>query len=165
MKKTITLLAVVLTIAAAPFGNSARANDQSSGCGLGWSVFKKNSLVSSSLRNTTNVLASNTSAMTTGSSGCSKHDIVKKEKAALYFAEANYQKLINEIAEGKGEHVQAFAKILGCNNASSAKAAAVFQSRYESIYTTDQVNPQQMLNNAANALYGSDIAAGCGYGV
>ena len=157
----LTLVALLSIFMLTP----AHAEDQSSGCGLGWQLFKKNSLVSSSLRATTNQFASNTIAMTSGTSGCAKHDIVMKQKEAIYFAEANYQKLINEMAEGKGEHVQAFAAVLGCNPSAANKAAAVFQSRYESIFTTDQIAPEQMLNNVANAIGGSSIASDCGYGV
>lgn len=161
--KNAILLITVLMMGSVMSGISAHAEDQSSGCGLGWMIFKKNSLVSSSLRATTNAFALNTIAMTVGTSGCAKHDIVMKEKEALYFAEANYQKLINEMAEGKGEHLQAFAKVLGCDSKTAARAGGVFQRQYETIFTSDQVQPQQLLNNIANAIGNSEMAIGCGY--
>lgn len=159
--KALSLLAIIFALSIQ--SPVAKADDQSSGCGLGWMLFKKNSLVSSSLRATTNAFAFNTIAMTSGTSGCAKHDIVMKEKEALYFAEANYQKIINEMAEGKGEHLQAFAKVLGCNASAAAMAGKTFQNKYEAIFTSDQVQPSQLLNNVANAIYGSPMAAGCGY--
>lgn len=155
MKTTLTLVLVTLLFAAPSF-----ADDQSSGCGLGWSIFKKNSLVSSWSRNITNLIASNTSAMTTGSSGCAKHDFVMKDKAAEYYAEANYQKLQSEFAEGKGEHLEAFANVLGC----LGNAGAVLQSHYETIFSSDSVMPSVMLENAKAALRSSHDVA-CAQGV
>lgn len=136
---------------------SAHAEDQSSGCGLGWQLFKKNSLVSSSLRSTTNAFALNTIAMTSGTSGCARHDIVMKQKAALYYAEANYQKLQSEMAEGQGEHLQAFAKLLGCQGSSAVQAGQVLQGNYDQVFTTDQVAPYEMLNNTAQTIYSSNL--------
>lgn len=148
------------------FGSSvAHAGDQSSGCGLGWEIFKKNSLVSSAFRSTTNAIALNTIAMTSGTSGCSKHDIVMKQKAAIYYAEANYLKLQSEMAEGKGEHIQAFAKILGCNEAAAIRAGGVLQGNYEKIFTTDSVKPYEMLEESARSIYSSELASsGCSLG-
>lgn len=150
-------IAIVLVL----FASGAQAADQSSGCGLGWSLFQKNSLVSSYSRSITNALASNTSAMTSGTSGCAKHDFVLKEKEAMYFAEGNYQKLKTEFAEGKGEHMETLARILGCN-ASAAKAIGpVLQKDYETIFPTDHVQPSQMLNSVSNSVFNSNLASQC----
>ncbi len=152
------ILMVVLALVSAP----VFAGDQSSGCGLGWEVFKKNSLVSSSLRSITNAIASNTIAMTMGTSGCAKHDIVQKEREAEYFAEANYQKLQSEMAEGKGEHIVAFVKIMGCSDSAAAKAGAILQNNYERVFSSDKVPPGKMLENSADVIYASDL--GCKLG-
>ena len=161
MNKTLVLGMVALSVVVGM--SVAKAEDQSSGCGLGWMILKKNSLVSSSLRQTTNVFALNTIAMTSGTSGCAKHDIVLKEKAAQYFAEANYQKLQFEMAEGKGEHLESFAKILGCHDQVASNAGLVFQKNYSQIFSTDTVAPQQMLIEAARSLSTSDVARSCGF--
>lgn len=155
--KKIVLIAVLAMVAAPVY-----ANDQSSGCGLGWEVFKKNSLISSWLRSSTNMIASNSIAMTVGTSGCAKHDIVQKEHEAEYFAEANYQKLESEMAEGKGEHIVAFAKIMGCSDAQAAKAGALLQNNYERVFSSDKVPPGTMLKQTADVIYGSDL--GCKLG-
>lgn len=155
--KKIVLIAVMALVSAPVF-----ANDQSSGCGLGWEAFKKNSLVSSFLRSITNAIASNSIAMTVGTSGCAKHDIVQKEREAEYFAEANYQKLQSEMAEGKGEHIVAFAKIMGCSDAAASKAGAILQNNYERVFSSDKVPPGKMLEASADVIYGSSL--GCKLG-
>lgn len=154
MKRIVLVLAVLL-VAAPSF-----ADDQSSGCGLGWSVFKKNSLISSYSRNITNLVASNSSAMTTGSSGCAKHDLIMREKAAQYYAEANFQKLQTEFAEGQGEHLTAFANILGC----FGNAGEVFQNNYETIFPSQNANPTQMLDSVKASLRTS-ASVSCATGV
>jgi predicted sugar kinase len=111
MSKFLVLLASLMMFSAVSF-----ADDSSSGCGLGWMVFKKNSLVSSSLRATTNVMFLNTVAMTLGTSGCARHDIVMNEKKAIHFAQANFGKIMQEMAQGRGEFVTTFADVLGCND-------------------------------------------------
>jgi len=75
MKQTLVLV-LTLLVSTSAFA----AGDQSSGCGLGWEIFKKNSLVSSSLRSSTNAMASNSVAMTSGTSGCPKHGSVMKDQ-------------------------------------------------------------------------------------
>lgn len=150
MKKTM-IVAIVFAL----FSSTASfADDQSSGCGLGWQVTKKNSLVSSFVRSITNAVTSNTIAMTVGSSGCAKHDIVMREKAAEYFAEANYLKLQTELAEGQGEHLQALGMILGCDG----NVGAVLQSNYETIFPSDKVHPSVMLKNVRSSLKQSHVS-------
>lgn len=146
------IAAVVLAVLF--FSTSSFADDQSSGCGLGWQVSKKNSLVSSFFREITNAFTSNTIAMTVGSSGCAKHDIVMREKAAEYFAEANYLKLQTEFAEGQGEHLDALAIILGCDG----DVGTAMQSHYEVIFPSDKVHPSAMLKNIQSTLKQSKIS-------
>lgn len=111
MKKlAIALVALVST--------QVWAMDGSSGCGAGWYLFQKNSLVSSYSRSMTNFTFSNTIGMTFGTSNCAKHDLVQKEKEGQYYAEANYPNLMVETAQGAGEHLQGYAAALGCSNTS-----------------------------------------------
>lgn len=106
------------------------AADQSSGCGLGWEVTQKNSLVSSSIRTTTNTFLPNTFSMTSGTSGCTKHSIVQREKEQLYFVESNLEQLSIEVAQGSGEYLTSFASLMGCS-AGSQDFAKVMQSQFE----------------------------------
>ncbi len=127
-------------------GAPALADDGSSGCGLGWMVTKRKSLLSSLVRNYTNITGSATSGMTSGTSGCDKHSIVKNEKAAEHFAESNHNQLMIEMALGQGQYLTSFAQVMGCKNA-DAEFAKATRSSYESIYTSDQVTPAQVIQN------------------
>jgi hypothetical protein len=151
MKKILIVLALLI----APL---AHANDSSSGCGLGYEIAPKQSLLSSFARSLTNATFLNTIAMTFGTSGCAKHSIVQKDHEAQYFAEANYHTLMMEMAQGQGDNLQNFAAVLGCDaNYFSAR----MQSHYGDVYT-DNVGATGMLQNVRAAIQ-SDVvlAASC----
>jgi hypothetical protein len=130
-----TQLALLLSVSTLFFGLSgmAFAADSSSGCGLGWEVSQKQSLLSSAIRSTTNAFLPNTFSMTSGTSGCSKHTIVKNDAAAVYFAVNNRDSLLVEMAQGKGEYLRSFASTLGCKSSDMARFTDLTQTKYDSI--------------------------------
>jgi len=141
MKKLVIFFAAVCIIGA----TSAFAADQSSGCGAGWYVLKKNSLVSSTLRSTTNgIFFNSTFGMTFGTSNCAKHSIVMKEKEAQYFAETNRDILEIEMAQGNGEYLNAFAQTMGCQKPEFIRTV---QQNYEKIFSHQGISATEMLEN------------------
>ncbi|MDH4468822.1 MAG: DUF3015 family protein [Bacteriovoracaceae bacterium] len=92
--------------------------DGSSGCGPGWYIAKDNSLLSSSVRATTNGILSPvvTIGMTVGTSNCTKHSIVKLEKEHLKFANENFYEIAAESAKGTGAFLTTFAELMGCKS-------------------------------------------------
>lgn len=95
---------------------SAFAGDGSSGCGLGWQVAPKQSLLSSFSRSITHVILPNTFSMTFGTSGCSRHSVVKADRAVEHFVEANFENLQIEMAQGQGESLVALSELMGCDH-------------------------------------------------
>ena len=92
-----------LFLALTLFGScSLFAADGSSGCGPGWYLFKENSLVSSAFRATTNgiLFPSVTFGMTFGTSNCTQHKLVLKEKESLHFVTENYFEVQADMARG-----------------------------------------------------------------
>jgi len=135
------------------------AADGSSGCGLGWQVFQKNTLVSSSLRATTNTITLNSIGMTLGTSGCTKHDIVQNEARGMHFAEANHHQLMLDMAQGEGEFVVSFAAVLGCQGDSFAAAV---QKNYKHIFTSAETNAAEMYQNLKKIVVSDqDLARAC----
>ncbi len=140
---------LVLTVSLFLFAASAQAGDSSSGCGLGWQVAPKQSLVSSFARSLTNATFLNTIAMTMGTSGCAQHSIVMKEKEAQYFAEANYHNLMMEMAMGEGENLENFASVLGCSGASFGEE---LQSSYGRVFPNMAISAGGMLENVRTVI-------------
>jgi hypothetical protein len=132
MKKILVLVGSFALLSASQL-SVAQANDGSSGCGLGWEVSQKQSLLSSSIRTTTNTFLPNTFSMTSGTSGCAKHSIVKNDEKAVQYAVSNHDSLIVEMAEGRGEFLAGFAQALGCDAASYSAFSSFAQSHYDSL--------------------------------
>ncbi len=122
--------------------SSTMARDGSSGCGPGWYVFKKNSLVSSSLRSTTNgfLAPSVTFGMTFGTSNCTKHSIVKTEKKTIHFVTHNIHEIKAEAAKGSGDFLSAYAKTIGCKSEDHKYFSSKLKNNYNEIFKNKASN-------------------------
>jgi len=149
MKNLIIALFTIIS------GATAFAGDSSSGCGLGWEVAKSQSLVSSFTRALVNATASNTIAMTLGTSGCAKHSIVYNEAKGIHFVEANLNVLAIDMARGNGEVVQGFASVFGCQN--SQVFGSMVQSKYESILPSEKTTGVELYNNVKSEIKNNAI--------
>jgi len=132
---------VFIALLAWGFASASFAADGSSGCGPGWYVFKKNSLVSSSLRGTTNgmLFPLFTGGMTLGTSNCAKHSIVQRSHRSLHFASYNRDHLMIEMAQGGGETLSAYAATWGCPWTAQERFNTVMRTNYSQIFT-DNLN-------------------------
>ncbi len=139
MKKIILLCSFII------FSFSVHA-DSSSGCGLGWMVFKDQSLVSSTLRNTTHFILPNTFSMTFGTSGCAQHKIVLNEKRAIHFIESNYAQLMIDMAKGSGEYLNALADLTEYTGDREVFGEMV-QINYGKLFPTVSTTPVMMYQN------------------
>ncbi len=144
------------------------AADGSSGCGPGWYLFKENSLVSSALRSTTNgfLMPVATIGMTVGTSNCTQHKLVQKEKESLHFATMNHFELKGEIARGEGEYLSSFAMTMGCPMSAQSRLNQSLQSNYSQIYGSSSVAPEQVLTEVYKViLTDRELTAKCSLGV
>ena len=141
MKIIILLVTLILSY-------QTQAADGSSGCGPGWFLFKNNSLISSALRATTNtVLFPATSlGMTFGTSNCTRHGIVNKEKETLHFVTHNYFEIKAQAAMGKGSHLVALAQTMGCTGFASQELGQSLKKSYGQIFpSATAVHPEESL--------------------
>jgi hypothetical protein len=149
--KKLGLISVLAALLATPVmaesSDKVPGSDGSSGCGYGWEVTKGRTLSASSTRGTTNATASNTIAMTMGTSGCEKHDIVLKNREQEYFAELNYENLVAQMAEGQGETLAHFAGLMGCQDSEAFSSVA-----QENFLIMAGNSPMSMLNNVRSAM-------------
>lgn len=136
---------IIIGLMALISATSVLAADSSSGCGMGWEVAPKQSLLSSSTRSIVNATFSSTIAMTLGTSGCAKHSIVKNDAKGIHFAEANLNQLALEMARGNGEFVAGFAQTLGCQN--STAFGSMVQANYETVLPSSNTTGVELYNN------------------
>jgi hypothetical protein len=115
------------------------------GCGLGSTIFQdqpgKIQIVAALL----NDMASQTSAITTGSSNCvpSAGDV-----ADLKYIEDNQEMLKLEIAQGDGETLGGLLELWGCDSA----AKSVLKADYASIFTQENKAIIQVSNSMKSSL-------------
>ncbi len=147
MKKLFVTLAVAL------LSTGAFAQDKSSGCGAGWQVTKSMTTSGSSTRSLTNATFSQGLAMTSGTSGCAKHDIVMQEKQKIHYVESNLVPLRREVAMGEGERINALASIWGCQNADSL--APSLKRNYRRVFY--KKNPSEVVKGLDALLAGCSL--------
>ena len=86
------------------------------GCGLGWQVTNSQTIIGAITRGTTNGTVPPTFGMTSGSLGCKKVSFTVRDKAGAVYAVSNFDSLRLEMAEGRGEVLDAFARTMGCSD-------------------------------------------------
>ncbi|MGE3975064.1 MAG: DUF3015 family protein [Bdellovibrionales bacterium] len=118
--------------------------DDSDGCGLGWQVTDKKTLVATTTRQTTNAVVPPSFGMTSGTIGCAQHGFAAKEQQAVEFVAGNYEPLIMEMAKGQGEYVTALSQTMGCKN--TAAFGASLKNNYSSIVGKSS-NAVELYNN------------------
>lgn len=151
---------VIIGLLALISATSVFAADSSSGCGMGWEVAPKQTLVSSSTRALVNATFSSTIAMTLGTSGCAKHSIVKNDAKGIHYAEANLNELAIEMARGNGEFVAGFAQTLGCQN--TRAFGSMVQTKYAVILPSEKTSGVELYNNVkAEIKNNATLASSC----
>ena len=145
MKK---ILVSALAVVALSTSAMAAANTQV-GCGLGSMIIKDNSsAVMLALQATTNgTSASQTFGITSGTSGCKKTKLVMNERAEEFVA-SNMDILSKEISVGHGESINTLAELLNIED--KAAFSASLQANYNSIYTSEKVEMNDVLDNIAS---------------
>lgn len=152
--KLVTVLSIMI------LGLVTHAEDKSSGCGLGWQVVQRQSLLSSATRSIINASTSSTLGMTLGTSGCDRHSIVDNNKMDVHYAEANYHELMVEMGQGSGEHLIGFAMTLGCDKGQISDFSNAAQKNYDSIFAPSGSNPSQVVDSVKSTMSSEKI---CGY--
>ena len=115
-------------------GTSAFAAHGPSGCGLGSVLFKGQSgLLMHVLAATTNGSSANqTFGMSTGTLGC--EDVSSSKIAAVDFIEGNRQSMINDVALGGGDTLNAYLAIIDRPQAN----VAVLQTHFSQIFASEK---------------------------
>lgn len=129
------------------FSTTSFAKDGSSGCGPSWYVFKKNSLVSSSLRQITNAFLypTVTLGMTFGTSECAKHTIVENDEDSLEFLAHNFDDVMIEASMGDGKFLTSFSETFDCSSMEQVQFKSALKQNYKKLFATDMRYPVNTL--------------------
>lgn len=138
------------------------AADVGDGCGLGWQITQKRTMLATTTRGTTNAFVPPTFGMTSGTIGCAQHSFAKNELPAATYAFNNYEPLTMEMAQGSGEYLAAFARTLGCNDSLQAEFGHTMQSNFGAIMGSEKTTAVEMFHNVKSAVKANPVlATGC----
>ena len=130
---------------AALFAGSAFAADSVDSCGLGWEVTQDKTMVGTTIRGTTNSVVSPTFGMTSGTMGCDKHDFAAQDIDRANYAVTNFETLKIEMASGRGETLEGFARVMGVENVKAF--GELTQKHYQHIYLRSDTSAVEMYKN------------------
>ena len=97
--------------------------------------------------------------VTTGTSNCTESGVALKDREQDYFADANFANLRQEMAQGQGENLDAFASLFGCTGENSAKFSATMQKNYQQIFDGAQDGSDMLVG--VRSVVGAQMAGTC----
>jgi hypothetical protein len=141
MKKLALFAVIALSV-------GSHARDSFDGCGLGWEITNKKTVLATTTRGTTNAVVPPTFGMTTGTIGCNQFEgIASSEKQNAEYVAQNFEAIRSELAIGTGEYVDATAQSFNCD---SKSFSSHIQQNYNSVVAPAQ-NGIELYNNLKSA--------------
>ncbi|WP_061248719.1 DUF3015 domain-containing protein [Leptospira alstonii] len=156
MKKRIvsTVLSLAILAGAGLITNHVEAKGYgAAGCGLGSVLISGKGFVQVFAATTNGTSGNQTFGITSGTSNCTADGIVKLEKAQEMFVAVNYESLEQEMAMGKGEKLESFAKLLGCDAGSVSRFGKLTKEKYSSLIKQD-MTPSLLLSAVKSEVKG-----------
>ena len=148
MRKALLLVATLLVAGSAAY---AAKDHTSAGCGWGTMLFEgKQKKLHLILAATTNGTSGNqTFGISSETGGCtSEGGWVKNDVKIDAYAEANFEKLSKEMAQGGGEYLSGLSTLVGCKDQATRQAFFhLAQQKYERIIPNEKTDSSAMLRN------------------
>ena len=143
MKKVFMSVALSASLVSGAFA----AANSNTGCGLGSYLIDKQGLIWNLFQITTNgSTGTQTFGITSGTSGC-KSGIIAMDSRTQEFVAANMDALSQEIAQGRGEHLDTLVELLNVADKDAFKIA--LQDNYNKLYASKDAQSADVLDGAA----------------
>jgi hypothetical protein len=151
--KKLSVVAVVmvamLVVAGSAFAaGQARSN---TGCGLGTMLFKNNAddkvLLQTFQATTNGIYGNQTFGITTGTSECNQPKDFASNPRLNEFMVANMDNLARDIAQGRGETLDAFAELVGVPVEKRPEFYTQLQAGFAKIFTSPGVQMASVMDN------------------
>ena len=147
----VAVVAVSLVFVGSVLAAAAGQARSNTGCGLGSMLFKNNadnSVVLQTFQATTNGIYGNqTFGITTGTSECSQPKNFVSNQQLNEFMVANMDNLARDIAQGRGETLDAFAELLGVPAEKRPEFYGQLQNGFSRIFTSPGVQMASVMDN------------------
>ena len=129
-------------------GNSFAGKYGAAGCGLGAVVLgDEPGMVQVVAGILNNIVVPQTFAISSGTLECTEDGVSLKDKEQEFFASANFESLNQEMAQGRGENLQAMAYLFGCTGEGVETFSAVAHDNYGEIFPSGKTTSSEMLSN------------------
>jgi DUF3015 family protein len=163
MKKFIFLQAAI-AFACLSGGSAFAAWGTDPGCGLGKLVWDgqpgQKHIIQQALGSTTNgTFASQTFGVSFGTSGCTNDGVLVQNEQVSVFAQANFDMIGQEMAQGRGEHIASLATLLGVPVEHQPAFFALAQDKYTTLIQSGESTPAAMLKALHAAMSGHPVLA------
>ncbi|MCX2717390.1 DUF3015 family protein [Helicobacter sp. MIT 21-1697] len=143
MKKVFISVALSASLVSGAFA----AANSNTGCGLGSYLIDKQGILWNLFQVTTNhTSGTQTFGITSGTSGC-KSGKVAMDSRTQEFVAANMDALSQEIAQGRGEHLDTLVELLNVADKDAFKIA--LQENYNKLYASKDAQSADVLDGAA----------------
>ncbi|AAP76936.1 DUF3015 domain-containing protein [Helicobacter sp. MIT 03-1614] len=143
MKKVFMSVALSASLVSGAFA----AANSNTGCGLGSYLIDKQGLIWNLFQITTNgSTGTQTFGITSGTSGCKSGKIAMDSRTQEFVA-ANMDALSQEIAQGRGEHLDTLVELLNVADKDAFKIA--LQDNYNKLYASKDAQSADVLDGAA----------------
>ena len=150
--KRYSLIATAASLFLLPISVFA-AGYGAAGCGLGSELMGSKPGASQVFAATTNgTLGNQTFGITSGTSNCGDHGLIKTSKEREVFAQENYTSLVKEMAQGKGENLYTLANLYQCPAGNHQEFGEMVQAKFDSLVTSDQTTSTELLSQLENQL-------------
>ena len=129
--------------------SAAASGDSGAGCGLGklaWMDYggQKQIAPQVMMATTNGTFGSQTFGISSGTSGCTNDGVIIKNKH-MNMARSTFDSLIQEMAQGQGEHLASLATLLGVPQKDQPAFFALVQEKYEILLESNEATPLTML--------------------
>jgi hypothetical protein len=123
--------------------------DNGPGCGLGklaWMDYggQKQIAPQVMMATTNGTFGSQTFGISSGTSGCTNDGVIIKNKH-INMASSTFDSLVQEMAQGQGEHLASLATLLGVPEEDRPVFFALVQEKYKDLIQSEQTTPLTML--------------------
>ncbi|MCP5040341.1 MAG: DUF3015 domain-containing protein [bacterium] len=157
--KAVRLVVTAMIVALAPAGFAVADNDI--GCGVGTEIMKgEQGLPAKLVGSCINGLTFQSISITFGLVNCDGQGKVTADNSDFrveHFASRNFDRLSVEMAQGGGEHLDAFAGLLDVRADQRAAFAALTQTHFETLFPNDQTTVGEMLSALDQLIAKSEI--------
>ena len=149
-KHTGWVVTIAITLVLVAEVRAAGNSDNGPGCGLGklaWMDYggQKQIAPQVMMATTNGTFGSQTFGISSGTSGCTNDGTVMKNKHVNLMSASAFESLIQEMAQGHGEHLASLATLLGVPEADQPAFFALVQEKYSVLVSSSQTTALDLL--------------------